>query len=109
MNMKSWTPEDLKSIPYIPKENAIKKFEVFGSLLWTAIWATVYFYADRLIGVYENNGDGLIFVIPALNQEVLNSFILFILVIVVLEVALALYKLIVKHWTIKLAVLNIVS
>lgn len=108
INMTEWNPDDLKNIPYIPKENAIKKFEVFGSLLWTAVWVTVYFYADRLIGIYENNGDGLTFVMPALNQEVLNSFTILILIIVVLEVVLALYKLIAKHWTIKLAIFNIV-
>lgn len=108
INMKSWTPDDLKNVPYIPKENAIKKFEVFGSFVWTAVWVTVYFYADRLIGVYDNNDEGLIFVMPALNQDVLNSFTFFILVIVVFELALALYKLVVKHWTMKLAVLNVV-
>lgn len=108
INMKQWTPDDLKNIPYIPKENAIKKFEVFASLLWTAIWVTVYFYADRLIGVYENKGEGLTFVMSALNQDVLSSFTIFILIIVVLEVALALYKLIIKHWTMKLATFNVV-
>ena len=60
-SLKKWTPDDLKNIPYIPKKKAISKFEVFGSLMWTAIWATLYFYANHLVGVYEGSGDGLEF------------------------------------------------
>lgn len=40
-SLKKWSPDDLKNIPYIPKEKAISKVEIFGSLLWTAIWATL--------------------------------------------------------------------
>ena len=48
-SLKKWTPDDLKNITYIPKKKAITKVEVFGSLLWTAIWATLYFYANQLV------------------------------------------------------------
>src|SRR5699024_572428 len=54
ISFKAWTPHDLKNILYIPKKKAIKKFEVFIYLMWTAIWVTLYFYADQLLGVYED-------------------------------------------------------
>ncbi|MFC3886473.1 hypothetical protein ACFOU2_24460 [Bacillus songklensis] len=104
--LKKWTPDDLKNIPYIPKKKAITKFEVFGSLMWTAIWATLYFYANHLIGIYKGGGDRLDFVIPALNQEVLLTFWPIVLVVIALDITLALYKLTKGQWTKKMAIFN---
>ncbi|KAA9021586.1 HAAS signaling domain-containing protein [Niallia endozanthoxylica] len=108
INLKSWTPNDLKDIPYIPKKKGITKCEVFGSLLWTAIWASIYFYADHLVGVYEGGGGRLDFIVPAINQEVLLSYWPAVLVVIVIEIALSLYKLLKGQWTQKIAVLNTV-
>jgi hypothetical protein len=105
-SLKKWTPDDLKNITYIPKKRGISKLEVFGSLLWTAIWATLYFYANQLVGVYENNGDGLEFVTPVFNQEVLISYWPLVLISIGMEVILALYKFIKGQWTNKMAIFN---
>ncbi|MBD1383094.1 HAAS signaling domain-containing protein [Metabacillus arenae] len=101
-SLQKWTPEDLKSIPYIPKKKAITKLEVFGSLMWTAIWATFYFYANHLVGVYDGSGAG----ISALNQDVLLFYWPIVLVVIALEIGLALYKLIKGQWTKKMAIFN---
>lgn len=106
MNHTKWTPDDLKNVMFIPKKKAIAKGEVFGSLIWTAIWASVYFYSAHLLGVYENSGNGLEFVTPALNQEVLLSYWPIVVAVIGLEIALAVTKLIKGQWTYKLAVLN---
>lgn len=103
-SLKKWTPDDLKSIPYLPKKKVITKLEIFGYLMWTAIWATLYFYADHLVGVYESRGDQLEFVIPALNQDVLLRYWPIVLVIIALEIGLSLYKLIIGQWTMKMAI-----
>ncbi len=105
-SLKKWTPDDLKNIPYIPKKKAISKCEVFGSLLWTAIWATLYFYANHLVGVYEGGRAGLEFVIPALNQDVLLRYWPIVIIVIALEIGLALYKLIKGQWTKKMAIFN---
>ncbi|AWE09264.1 hypothetical protein DCE79_08245 [Lysinibacillus sp. 2017] len=105
-SMEKWTADDLKNITYIPKRKAISKFEVFGSLMWTAIWATLYFYASQLVGVYEGDGDRFEFVIPALNQEVLLSYRPIIVMIIVFEIALSLYKLLKEQWTKRMAIFN---
>ncbi|THE13267.1 hypothetical protein E1I69_07950 [Bacillus timonensis] len=107
-SLQKWTPDDLKNITYIPKKKAISKFEVFGGLLWTAIWATVYFYANQLLGVYESRNDGLEFVTPALNQEVLLGFWPIVLAMIGLEIALTLYKFIKGQWTKRTAIFNTV-
>ncbi|WP_066397939.1 HAAS signaling domain-containing protein [Neobacillus mesonae] len=105
-SLKKWTPDDLKSIAYIPKKKAISKCEVFGSLMWTAIWATLYFYANQLVGVYEGSGDRLDFVIPAFNQEVLLRYWPIVVIVIVFEIAVSLYKLIKRQWTKRMATVN---
>ena len=106
--LQKWTADDLKNITYIPKKKAITKVEVFGGLFWTAIWGTVYFYADHLLGVYEGESQELNFITPAVNQDVLLQYWPFILAIIALEVGLSIYKLIQKQWTKGLAIYNTV-
>lgn len=105
---KEWTPEDLYTIPYIPKEKAIPKVEVFLGLLWTAIWASVYFNAASLLGVYEKGDNGLEFVMSTFNQEVLLSYWPLVVIVIGLEIAAAFYKLLKGQWTREIAVLNTV-
>ncbi|MGM7637162.1 HAAS signaling domain-containing protein [Bacillus sp. Hm123] len=107
-SLSKWTPDDLRNIPHIPKKKMIAKFEVFGSLMWTAIWATVYFYANRLLGVYRGGDNGLEFMAPAFNQDVLLSYWPIILVVIVCEIAMAIYKLIKGQWTKTMAICNAV-
>ncbi|WP_160723677.1 HAAS signaling domain-containing protein [Bacillus sp. USDA818B3_A] len=104
--LKKWTPEDLKNITYIPKKKVISKFEVFFGLLWTAIWASLYFFAYQLIGIYESGEDGLTLVAPAFNQEILFQYWPIVAVLIAFEIALTLYKFIKGQWTRKLAILN---
>ena len=108
MNFKKWVPDDLKNVSPIPQKMAIKKWHVFASLLWTAVWATVYFNASNLVGIYENRPDGIIFVTPTFNQEALMSFWPLIALVITLEVAMAIYKWMVRQWTNKIAIANAV-
>ncbi|USK71098.1 HAAS signaling domain-containing protein [Peribacillus asahii] len=107
-SLSKWTPDDLKNISYIPKKKAITKFEVFGGLMWTAIWATLYFYAEHLVGVYRGSETGLEFVVPVLNHEVLLHYWPIVVVIIGCEIALSLYKLMKGQWTKKMAIFNTV-
>lgn len=105
-SLKKWTPDDLESIPYVPEKKAISKCEVFGSLMWTAIWATLYFYADHLVGVYVGGRDGLEFVAATFNQEVLLRSWPIVVMVIGFEIALSLYKLIKGQWTKRMALSN---
>ena len=107
-SLKKWTADDLKNIAYISKKKRISKLEVFGSLMWTAIWATLYFYANQLLGVYEENGGRLEFITPSLNQEVLIQYWPIVVIIIGLEIALALNKLMKEQWTKRMAIFNAV-
>ena len=101
-----WSPDNLKDLPDRAKERKISKFEIYGGIFWTAVWATGYFYADHLVVIYENKGNGLEFITPVFNQDVLQLFWPVILLIIAMEIALSLLKLYTAKWTMKLAAFN---
>ena len=108
-NGTQWKADDLKNIRPVPTKKSISKWEVFFSLFWTSIWASVYFNADKLIGIYESGAEGLSFVAPVFNQDILRNYMPFIIIVVVLEIGLAIYKLIQPHWTKSMAIYNTIS
>lgn len=105
-NWKEWTPEDLKDVPYIPKEKAITKVELFGSLIWTVIWVVGYFNANKLLGIYEKGEEGLTLVTPLFNQSQLISFWPLVILVIILELGMVAYKWKLGQWTMKLALAN---
>ncbi|QWI17085.1 hypothetical protein EXW48_14340 [Bacillus wiedmannii] len=105
-SLKKWTPDDLKNTSYVPKKKSISKFEVFGGLMWTAIWATLYFYANHLVGVYHGTESGLKFVAATFNQDVLLQYWPIVVIMIVFEIGISLYKLVQGQWTKRLAIGN---
>ncbi|MFF2857921.1 MULTISPECIES: hypothetical protein [unclassified Peribacillus] len=105
-DLKPWTPENLKDIPNISKKKAVPMIEIFASLLGLSVFTALYFNAANLLGVYEKRNDSLIFVTPSFNQEVLNSYWLLVSCVVIIGVLLAIYKLFLRRWTLKLALFH---
>ncbi|MBT2571019.1 hypothetical protein [Planococcus sp. ISL-110] len=72
LNFEEWTPDDLRESqerPHISEDKKIPRSQIFGSLIWTAIWTTVYFNADKLLGIYqEGQRGGLECTTPVFNQ-----------------------------------------
>lgn len=101
---RKWTPDALKKVSLATSRKSISKYAFFGTLIWTAIWVSIYFNADRLLGVYVNGAGDIVFKFPIFNQQILNEFWILIVVIVVIGIALALYKLIQGQWTKKVVV-----
>ncbi|MEW5551012.1 hypothetical protein ABGT24_06055 [Peribacillus frigoritolerans] len=105
-DLKPWTPENLKDIPNISKKKAVPMIEVFASLLGLSVFAALYFNAANLLGVYEKRNGSLLFVTPSFNQDVLNSYWLLVSCVVIMGVLLAIYKLFLGRWTLKLALFH---
>ena len=105
---EKWKPENLKSIPYIPRKKAIPRAEAIASIIFTVIWAVVYFNAHHFIGAYKriNGQEGLELVAPVFNQDVLMSYGLVIVLFIAVEITLAILKWIDRQWTNRLAVVN---
>ncbi|TDL30941.1 hypothetical protein E2R51_16595 [Jeotgalibacillus sp. S-D1] len=102
-----WKPEDLKYLSSIPKKKAISKSQVLFSLIWTAVWAGVYFNAVNIIAVYERDStSGFNYVTPIFNEETLLSFWPFVCLLIAIEIALAIFKWVLGQWTPRLAVIN---
>jgi hypothetical protein len=107
MKGKEWTPDDLKDIPYIPKEKRISKVEIFGGLVWTVIWSTCFFKASSIVGLYEKSDNGRMFT-PFFDQDVLIGYWPLVVFLIGLELLLLLRKWKVGVWTRKLAIVNAV-
>lgn len=105
-DLKPWTPENLKDITNISKKKAVPMIEIFASLLGLSVFAALYFNAANLLGVYEKRNGSLIFVTPSFNQDVLNSYWLLVSCVVIIGVLLAIYKLFLRRWTMKLALFH---
>ncbi|WP_203247223.1 HAAS signaling domain-containing protein [Sporosarcina beigongshangi] len=105
-----WKPDDLKNIPNVPLKKAIKTSEIGAGLLWTVIWAVVYFRATHLIGIYESREgqSGLEFVTPVFQHDILLSYWPLVSLLIVLELLLLAYKAKLGQWTFKLAITNTV-
>ncbi|MFE5429371.1 hypothetical protein [Peribacillus simplex] len=107
-DLKPWTPENLKDITNISKKKAVPMIEIFASLLGLSVFAALYFNAANLLGVYEKRNGSLIFVTPSFNQDVLNSYWLLVSCVVIIGVLLAIYKLFLRRWTMKLALFHLI-
>ncbi|WP_347942467.1 hypothetical protein AAEY33_13890 [Peribacillus simplex] len=105
-DLKPWTPENLKDITNISKKKAVTMIEIFASLLGLSVFAALYFNAANLLGVYEKRNGSLIFVTPSFNQDVLNSYWLLVSCVVIIGVLLAIYKLFLRRWTMKLSLFH---
>jgi hypothetical protein len=108
---KLWTPEDLYKVEQIAKKRQIPKAEVFFSMFWTALWATLLFNASDLLGWYEQTGKGLAGLklkAELFNQDVLFSYAPFLILLILIEVGLAIYKFFIGKWTKLLATVNLV-
>lgn len=105
--LQEWTSNELENTQMISVKKQISKWHIFGRLLWTASWVMVYFYADKLFGVYELANGKLNFVMPALNPDVLNVLWIPIMLMVTMEAALCMYKLFEGQWTKKVAYLQV--
>lgn len=103
-----WSPDDLNSIPLISKEKRISTGDIFGTLVWISIFILVYFNASDLLGVYGKFQGEMQLIAPTFNQEVLQSYWFIVIVALTIEIAFAFYKLIVRQWTSKLAIMNTV-
>ncbi|CAG9620243.1 hypothetical protein [Sutcliffiella rhizosphaerae] len=107
-NWKEWTPDDLKEVSYIPKERAISKIELFGSLIWTVIWVSLYFNANHFLGVFEKGANGLEMKVPLFVQSNLLTYWPLVVFVILIEIGLIAYKWKLGEWTKKLAAINAV-
>lgn len=105
---KGWTPDDMASEQELmPKNRVIPRSEPAFDLIWTAVWVSVYFNADKLIGIYEGSASGLDFTTPAFNQTMLLSYWPLVLLTVILQIIMDVWKWARRRWDFRMATYNL--
>lgn len=103
MSLQEWSVDELKNVNYVPEQRAISTSHLYARLCWTAIWGTIYFNADHLIGIYKTIENKIQFVTPTFNQELLQSYWLLIGIIIIGELIVLLVKGFERKWSKKVA------
>jgi len=106
---KPWTPDELVELQKVKQHRQIPKCEVFFSLFWTVLWATILLNASDLLGWYEQTGkglEGLRLETQLFNGDVLLMYAPYLILLILIEVGLAIYKFFIARWTKQLASLN---
>ncbi|WP_422122451.1 HAAS signaling domain-containing protein [Planococcus sp. X10-3] len=106
---KGWTPDDLAaSNELMPKRSTIARSEPAVDLIWTAIWVSIYFNADALVGIYGGSSNGFELITPVFNQSVLLSYWPLVVLVIILQVLMDIWKWTRRRWDINLATFNMV-
>ncbi|MDO6654384.1 hypothetical protein [Anaerobacillus sp. 1_MG-2023] len=100
--LKGWSADELEKVTSVPKKKKVAKSELFADLLFAAVWATLYFNADNLLGIIRNGKVD----VPFFNNDVLLSYWPLVSLTLLTTVLLALYKVIIGYWTKRLAIAN---
>ncbi len=101
-----WSPSDL---PELPDRNLVIKLSepIFG-LLFAALAVIIFNTAEHLIGIYSLNEEGVMRVIPLFNHEGFRALLPLLNIMLALGIIKESLKLIIRKWTVGLALTNLV-
>ncbi|MGB7605337.1 MAG: hypothetical protein WBL93_07645 [Lutisporaceae bacterium] len=95
----------LSELPLIPeKKAAISPWESIVSILFSAIFMTIFYFAPQLFAAYITNDINGTTIIPIFNLDILNTYRTLFVVIFIFSVLKEALKLISGRWTLKLSV-----
>ncbi|WP_107841417.1 HAAS signaling domain-containing protein [Metasolibacillus meyeri] len=104
-----WTVDMLDAVQIIPNHKRIPIGEIVLEAGWIVILTVGYFTAEHFIGVYQKVESGnLLLMLPIFQQQTLLAFAPLLLFAVAIEIALLLYKLKQRVWTMHIAIANLI-
>lgn len=101
---ETWSPKDLPKIPAAPAAR-IAKSDAVVEILFSIIFMVIFVFYPHLIGWFTE-GDHLQDSIPLFSDSVLSRFIPVIILLTVLTVTIAIFKLVYNRWNYLMAGLN---
>ncbi|GGM38258.1 hypothetical protein GCM10011351_25510 [Paraliobacillus quinghaiensis] len=101
---EKWKPSDLPPIP--DPKNQIKRGETLFGIIFYILFAVYILFSNQLFGVPIFKNDELITIIPFLNADAFQGFIVVIYGLIVTGILKESLKLVIGKWTKKLAVYN---
>lgn len=102
---KKWTPDDLPALP-ATKKSRISRAETIFSMVWTVIFATLFYFNPQVIALYEMGSGGLTQAVPLLSAERLKFYMPAILIFAFLQLSFNIWKFISSRWTLPMAWVN---
>lgn len=103
---EAWKPSQLPSLP--DDHTRIKRSEPIASIIFTIIIAGLFIVSVDKFGVWIFHAGDYSNVIPFFQQDVFRSFLPLIIVLLLLQIAKDIMKLILGKWTLRLAVFHLV-
>lgn len=104
---RQWSPDDLPDYP-LNKKNRISRAEAVISILWTIIFTALIYFKPQLIAIYIKEGNGSLNAIPLFNMETLQAYLVYILILALVQLGIFVWKLIAGRWSVPLAIANAV-
>lgn len=105
---KGWAPEDLEAAQIISKKKTIPRSEPLVDLIWTAIWLSIYFNAEKFLGIYGGGAAGVGMTTPVFNQEILIGHWPLVMLVAILQIVMDIWKWTRRRWDLNLAIFNFV-
>ncbi len=102
---KRWTPEDLPVVP-VSKSSRISRVETVFSMFFTILFAALVYFRPQLIAIYVKDDTGTVDATPLFNTERLQSYILIILLMAIIQLGLFVWKYFAGSWNKPLAIGN---
>lgn len=103
---KEWTPAELPMLPV--KEAEIKPIEAIIGIVFAILALILFNMYDHLIAIYFISDNAVRTVIPIFNHEVFRSLLPLLNIMLAVGITKELIKLMVRKWTVGLAVANMV-
>jgi hypothetical protein len=105
---KKWTPDDLPEVP-TNKNQKISRGETVFSMCCTILFTALIYFQPQLIALYMKAADGSVKATPLFEVEHLQSYMLIILLLAIIELAIFIWKYLAGSWNIPLAIGNAVN
>ncbi|MCC5895195.1 MAG: hypothetical protein JJU16_06995 [Alkalibacterium sp.] len=107
---EKWEPSQLSELP--ENKALISRGESVFSIIMTTVFLMLFFLLSDRIGIYYNVGREISF-IPLFNNDVIDSYLILVVLVFLLNILIELINIIKGRWTLKIAVittlLNVIS
>lgn len=100
---RQWTPDNLPDYP-LNKKNRISRTEAVMSNLCPIIFTVLIYFKPQLIAIYITDSNGSLNAIPLFNTETLRAYLVYILILALVQLAVFVWKLIAGRWSVPLAI-----
>lgn len=102
---KKWTPDDLPEYPVNDKKK-ISRGETVFSMFCTVLFTSLLYIKPQLIALYTKDDNGVLSATPFFNIDRLQKYMVIFFVLVIIQLAIFVWKYITGSWNLPLAIAN---